>query len=67
MPPTTRVTAIALSTTLIAAILPNPRADAQMALPAGAQGCLSNAYCAIGLIVLGGITYWSVTQGGATT
>jgi len=51
--------------TLIA-LFPAGQAEAQAEIGA-VQTCLSNPYCTAGLVVIGGITYWSVTQNGQTT
>jgi hypothetical protein len=59
-----RATAIALTLPLIAAILPQRPAQAQAT--AILQGCLSNVYCTIALVIIGGISYLSVSQDGQT-
>lgn len=53
---------IALSTLL----MPQGSVEAQTAAPAALQGCLANVYCTMGLVVIGGISYWSITQNGHT-
>jgi hypothetical protein len=62
-----RFGAIALTTLLLLPALPSRKAAAQgAAAPAAVQSCLSNAYCTAVLVVIGGVTYWSVTQNGET-
>ncbi|MBD1995254.1 hypothetical protein H6G00_01240 [Leptolyngbya sp. FACHB-541] len=62
---TSKPTAIALSTLLIASLLPQ-KVQAQAAAPAAVQTCLTNAYCTVVVVVIGGLSYWAVTQDGQT-
>jgi hypothetical protein len=60
-----RLLSVALTIPFVVAILPEPPAQAQ-ATPTAVTACLSNAYCAAAVVVIGGLSYWAVTQGGIT-
>jgi hypothetical protein len=60
---------IAISLTVVVGIttIQQPTTTAQAAAPAFVQTCLSNPYCAAFAVILGGVTYWGLTQDGGTS
>jgi hypothetical protein len=62
-----KIGTIALTTILIAVNLPaDQRVAAQSSIPAPVTACQSNPACIVGSIIIGGILYYTVTQGGHT-
>ena len=61
MTPTTRLAAIACSATLAINSWPNRAIANPAAIPAVAA-CAASVYCAIGVAVVGGVTYWTLTH-----
>src|SRR6476619_2766354 len=58
---TARLTAIACSATLAMNAWPHRAAANPAAIPA-VTACAASVYCAIGVAVVGGVTYWTLTH-----
>jgi hypothetical protein len=63
----TKTTAISLVVVVSITTIQQPTTTAQAAVPAFVQTCLSNPYCAAAAVILGGATYWGLTQNGDTS
>jgi hypothetical protein len=62
-----RATAIALTTVFLAVNLPRQRVEAQAVLPAPVAACAAiPTVCIVGTLIIGGITYFTVMEGGST-
>lgn len=56
---------IVFTVPFVLVILPRP-VEAQTA-PTAVTTCLTNAYCRVATVIIGGLYYWAVTQNGQTT
>lgn len=62
-----KASTIALTTILIAVGLPRPQLVQAQAIPYPVQLCYATPACIVGSALVGGVLYYTVTQGGHTT